>query len=50
MSILAMAKPYLRPVHRKIFYKHLVFGFLGLKNSIITHWMALFVYNTGYIA
>jgi hypothetical protein len=48
--ILAMTKlgPY--SIQRKIFYKHLVFGFLGLKNSAIARWTALFVYNTGYIA
>jgi hypothetical protein len=45
-----MAKPFPRPIQRKIFYKNSVFGFLGLKNSIITPWQGLFVYNLGDIA
>ena len=50
VSLLAMAKPFPRPIQGKIFYKNSVFGFLGLKNSIITLWQGLFVYNLGDIA
>jgi len=45
-----MAKPFPRPIQGKIFLKNSVFGFWGLKNSIITLWQGLFVYNLGDIA
>jgi hypothetical protein len=45
-----MAKPCPRSIQRKIFYKHLIFGFLGLKNSVIALLQVLFVYNLRGIA